>query len=291
MSDDAIRIAAFRPPTRSTKPSIELATKSAFQNEIVAEARKRGPNLRAIARRHVATFPANFVTEWIDDAAGLDQVLSSAIAKGIAGPGFAEFVRTNHQNQFPLFVETARRLALSQRLFDSTVAAYVLLGEFPLRLEQLVAAVRSLRMIGQVADAPQTITLSDMQNGAEAPVALPLQFGGAQPEIPTMGVMDLFLLRHHVVEYVRREIGTVENVMAGESRTLTQRETVTTERETTDTTDTERETSEETTVAERFAFKHEAENTTKEDLQVKAGLRDARVHVVELDGTGHPSTA
>lgn len=270
--DEITRMVAFRSAAPLKAPSISITTNTELQARVMERIAERDPDLRGSVAMLVKRFPEAVVDRWEGDLWRLDELVAAFKATRLAPSALLGFVRSEFQNLLPLFSDPAAWARARDRVCDTVLVAYVMLRRSPVPLAAAVRALRALELIRLIAFNGANLSGEDVAAQVEDPVvALPL-IAPATGEVPMNGIMDVFSLRHHVIAYRAHEIKAIENVMAGETRTLETKETMTSESERTEESESQTETSEETSVVDRFAFKQEIESKSKEQFGVKAGL-------------------
>lgn len=162
------------------------------------------------------------------------------------------------------FIEEATFTHDLERLSDTLLAYRFIPSARPKNIEEIENLFRAYLFLAHYDDyrSLQDYALLELLS---APVLMPASTGSPAALITSVGVADLLVVKQHILRYEETEIAHIENVMATESRSRTHRflerfeETVTLERELTDTREYELETS------ERFELNKEASKTIKED--------------------------
>lgn len=163
------------------------------------------------------------------------------------------------------------------RVFDSIIATFIQPKNPLAGGVTLLGLARVAQMIGLVGmalpAANRVVNDTTVADAVNATIILPPNIFPVVPgQIQPVGVSDLLVVKQHLARYELGEVSTIENLLKGESRELTQKHSLTTEQTTTTETGTTTETSNELTTDERFALHREAENTVKEDTSVKGSL-------------------
>jgi hypothetical protein len=107
-----------------------------------------------------------------------------------------------------------------------------------------------------------------------ATVTVPPQvFTVPRDQVFPIGVADLVLVKQHISGYELGEVAHVENILRGETRTHTQKHSVTNERSSTVETETTKETDKELTTKDTVSLRNEVQNTITEQLKLNTGVQ------------------
>src|SRR5262249_6206574 len=116
----------------------------------------------------------------------------------------------------------------------------------------------------------------------------PKVFAVLEKPVHAAGIADLLVVKQHVHHYELGEIARIENILAGETRSHTQKHSLSTERETVFETETQTQTEEELTTTDHVSIRSEVESILKEDTKIDAGVHaqyDGGSYKIQADFT------
>jgi hypothetical protein len=160
-------------------------------------------------------------------------------------------------------------------------------------LAELGNRLRAIDLIGAGVTAvlpPSTVTTIDDARAATNAVIddamsrtillPPALFAPLTKVVHAAGFRELHAVRQHIRRYELTEIARVENILAGETRTHSQKHTLSNETDVTVTTSTTTEKSTELTTTDHVAISNEASQQVKQDTKLDAGVH------AQYDGGG-----
>jgi hypothetical protein len=126
---------------------------------------------------------------------------------------------------------------------------------------------------GLTAEASQTVFAASLKTALTATINIPTSIIPAVPR-PTLGVgfRELHVVRQNIRRYEAAEIGQIENILQGESRSHTQRHDLSTETDTTITESTTTVTDKELTTTDHTDIKNETQSQVNSATKIDAGV-------------------
>lgn len=146
-------------------------------------------------------------------------------------------------------------------------------GDHP-TLNEIAALLRRIALADGVVSQPalyanESQVLAALSRSLLLP---PKIFDRLEKPIHAVGVSDLLVVKQHILRYELGEVARIENILRGETRSHTQKHTLSNERETFLETESQTTTEQELTSKDQVSMRNEIENTLKEDTKVDAGL-------------------
>jgi hypothetical protein len=152
-------------------------------------------------------------------------------------------------------------------------------------LEEVADLIRIIELIkagpAALAPPPEAKTASDVQVAMTAAFDAAMQstlllpagiFAPLEKPVHGVGFRELHVVKQHIRRYELVEVGRIENILKGESRSHSQKHTLSNERDTFLQTDTTTEKDTELTSTDHVDIKNESQNQVKEDTKVDAGV-------------------
>jgi hypothetical protein len=275
---------ARSPQSVETGTTIDLGTDSPFQKQLTAAAGGGVRALMLVARGNSAL--VNVATAYLStadfrkdiEALTLGTEIQSWISTISAAPpvGLAA-LDASVQQAFKIssteLVAAAQFSADEVRVKDSLTATYIAPAGHRIDMSGIADAVRAMALLRSIAakskmlvDADAVIAALDASMTV-SPTVLPQ--GGTS--IRPAGITDLLVVRQQITRYEKSEIQSIENIMTGESRRKTVRDTTTSQTTNTTESDTTTTVTKEADQTEQFSLQNEVDKALQEQLAVKAG--------------------
>lgn len=140
-------------------------------------------------------------------------------------------------------------------------------------LEEVADLLRILDLLSRPDAELAALTVADVQAALQTTLLLPSDiFLPLEKPVHAVGVLDLLVVKQHILKYEGAEISRVENVLAGESRGHARKHTLSNQSETYWESEETTETNEELTTSDHVEMRQETEKTLKEDTKLDAGV-------------------
>jgi hypothetical protein len=161
-----------------------------------------------------------------------------------------------------------------QNILGDSIIVIVLLPDLhALPLDQMVDILRLMDIIQRVANGDVTLNNTSVLEAALAVcIMLPPSIFPLRTDIPYPRMGDLLVVNQNLKRYELGEIGSIENILLGETRKHSVNHTLALDKTDTTSTDTTTQTTDELDTTEQFQLTNEAQNVVNEDLSVQAGL-------------------
>ena len=119
-------------------------------------------------------------------------------------------------------------------------------------------------------------------------MVLPPSIFPLRTDIPYPRIGDLLVVRQNLKRYEMGEIGTIENILLGETRKHTTNHTLALDKTDTTSTQTTTQTTDELDTTEQFQLTNAAQSVINEDINAQAGLAvSAKYGDVQINATAN----
>lgn len=140
-------------------------------------------------------------------------------------------------------------------------------------LEEVADLLRMADLLSIPDAASAALTEAEVEAALEATLVLPEGlFALREKPVHPVGILDLLVVKQHILRYDGAEISRVENVLKGESRGRNRKHTLSTENQRYWESEQASETDEELTTSDHVEMRQEVEKTLKEDTKLDAGV-------------------
>ncbi len=185
----------------------------------------------------------------------------------------ANMVQTAFSQSASSLVGSAEFQAERTNIEDSIVLIVLLPELHRLPLDRLVDIRRMMDLADRIAANDALLnSLSEIQSALQKTILLPPAIFPLRTDIPYPRMGDLLIVKQNLKRYELGEIGTIENILLGETRTHTTNHTLTLDKTDTTQTTTTTQTTDELDTTEKFELTNEAQNVINENISAQAGL-------------------
>jgi len=219
------------------------------------------------------------------DFSALSNALNSAHLPKLAD---LESMVSSTFRQSPSTVVASKEFTSEFAQLCDAIVAIVLLPELHTQpLDKLTTHLRLMDLVKRIAASDASLEApAGMRNAFGKVVLLPQAIFPLREDIPSPRMGDLLVVRQNLKRYETAEIGQVENVLVGETRTHTAEHTLTLQQTTTNTTSTVTQTTDELSTTDQFSLTNAANSVINEDLKTQAGLNvSASYGTVQMNAT------
>jgi hypothetical protein len=282
--DELFRFISVRPPQTTDAKTVSIQGDTPFQHAVRSQL---PPNATPadkwkITRSWADTYARKPDFEIVADIKSLAladkyKQLRLALAS-LTAPRNREFVESSIQHVFGLDSSKLEIDSNFQKDRDLAWDSIVIIFLEPSLHRNPFAALTDVAQIMDIVRraAERDYSLDDGPSIDQALAATVILPQDLLPDVPgrlrPVGIADLLVVNQHINRYELGEIVNIENILKGETRRKINKHGLSNERTVMVDTTTTTETTTELDTSERFSLKREAENTVKEDLNLKAGV-------------------